>query len=139
VAYWLLKTEPTVYSFSDLEREKKTIWDGVASNPALKHLRAMKKGDEVFIYHTGDETAIVGIAEVAGDPYQDPKSDDRKFTVIDVKPIRRLDHPVSLAVIKKDRRFMSFDLIRISRLSAMPVSPGIWEAVLEISHQPFAR
>jgi len=139
VAYWLLKTEPTVYSFTDLERDKQTVWDGVAGSLAVKHLRAMKKGDEVFIYHTGEEGAIVGAGEVTGDPYQDPKSDDRKFTVIDIKPKQRLDRPVSLSVMKKDGRFISFDLIRISRLSVMPVTPVIWAAVLEISHQSLAR
>ena len=136
MAYWLVKTEPTVYSFSDLERDKVTIWDGVASNLALKHLREMRKGDEVLVYHSGEEKSVVGIAEVASDPYPDPKSRDKKFSVVDLKPKKRLDRPVSLEEMKNDGRFLSIDLIRIPRLSAMPVSPTIWAAVLAFSHKP---
>ena len=136
MAYWLVKTEPTVYSFSDLERDKVTIWDGVASNLALKHLREMRKGDEVLVYHSGEEKSVVGIAEVASDPYPDPKSRGKKFSVVDLKPKKRLDYPVSLEEMKKDGRFLSIDLIRIPRLSAMPVSATIWAAVLAFSHKP---
>src|SRR5437868_15386480 len=100
MAYWLLKTEPDCYSFADLERDKKTVWDGVANNLALKYLRQMKKGDQALIYHTGDVRAVVGVADVTSNAYVDPKETDPKLAVVDIKPKRRLGKPVSLAEIK---------------------------------------
>ncbi|HEV7300405.1 MAG TPA: EVE domain-containing protein [Tepidisphaeraceae bacterium] len=130
---WLLKTEPSVYSFDDLSAAKSATWDGVANALALKHMREMKKGDEVFIYHTGDEKAVVGIAKVTGAPYPDPKADDEKLTVIDLKPVKRLAKPVRLATVKADKAFAGWALISNSRLSAMPVPPAMWERVLELA------
>src|SRR5947208_84794 len=90
MAYWLLKTEPTVYSYSNLETDKKTVWDGVTNNLALKHIRSMRKGDLAFIYHTGDEKSLIGIAEVASDPYPDPKEKDPRLAVVEIKAKERL-------------------------------------------------
>lgn len=127
---WLLKTEPGTYSFSDLAREGHTCWDGVSNPVALGHLRAMQKGDEAFFYHTGAEKAIVGVARIVSDPYPDPKLDDPRRVVVDVAPVRSLDHPVTLAAVKADPRFRDFALVRIGRLSVMPVSPEQWKALL---------
>lgn len=131
--YWLLKTEPSVYSYADLERDKRTVWDGVTNPLALKHLRGMKKGDLAFVYHTGDEKQIVGIAEVARDAYPDPKQNDAKFAVVDLSPRERLSEPVRLADIKARREFADFELVRMGRLSVMPVSPERWTKLCEMA------
>lgn len=130
MANWLLKTEPSTYSFDDLVRDKRTTWDGVSNPVALKHLRAMRKGDQAFVYHTGDEKAIVGLARIASDPFPDPKLDEASRVVIDLEPGRALRKPVTLAAVKADRRFADFALVRISRLSVMPVSPDQWKHIL---------
>jgi len=127
---WLLKTEPSTYSFDDLVRDKRTTWDGVSNPVALKHLRTMRKGDQAFVYHTGSEKAIVGIARIAGDPRPDPKLDDPRLVVVELEPVRPLRKPVPLAAVKADRRFADFELVRISRLSVMPVPPDTWKALL---------
>ena len=131
--YWLFKTEPTVYSFADLECDGKTVWDGVTNALALKHLRAMKKGDLAFIYHTGDERQIVGIAEVASEPYPDPKQKDPKLVVVELKPRERLHRPVALAEIKARREFADWELVRMGRLSVMPVSPERWTRLIKMA------
>jgi len=131
--YWLLKTEPSTYSFADLEREKRAVWDGVANALALKHLRSMKRGDLAFIYHTGDERQIVGIAEVTSDPYPDPKEDDPKLAVVDLKPRERLPRPVTLAEIKATPSFQDFELVRMGRLSVMPVSNSRWQELRKMA------
>lgn len=118
---WLLKTEPGTYRWEDLVRDKRTTWDGVANAAALKNIRAMKKGDLAMIYHTGDVKAVIGVAEIASDPYPDPKDKDGKAAVIDLKPKRKLANAVTLAQIKGDPAFEGFDLIRIGRLSVVPV------------------
>src|SRR3954462_1870898 len=112
MAKWLLKTEPDSYSWDDLVRDKKATWDGVANALALKHIRTMKKGDVALIYHTGDERAAVGIAEVVSDPYPDPTAGDDKLVVVDLKPRKKLAQPVALADMKADPAFAGFDLIR---------------------------
>ena len=119
---WLLKTEPSTYSWTDLVREKRTTWDGVTNAAALGAIRQMKAGDEALIYHSGEERAIVGIAKIVKDAYQDPKRDDPKLAVVDVAPVKALDAPVTLAAIKADKRLADFALVRISRLSTMAVS-----------------
>jgi predicted RNA-binding protein with PUA-like domain len=133
MARWLLKTEPTHYSYADLERDKKAVWDGVSNNLALKHLRGFRKGDEAIIYHTGDEKQLVGIAAVVSNPYPDPKESDPKLVVVDLKPKARLKRAVALAEIKADKTLKSFDLVRISRLSVMPVSDEQWERLMEMA------
>jgi predicted RNA-binding protein with PUA-like domain len=133
MAYWLLKSEPDVYSYADLERDRETIWDGVNNNLALKHIRTMMSGDLALIYHTSEERRAVGLAEVISAPYVDPKSNDPKRAVVDVKAVRSLPQPVTLAQIKQDSRFEGFDLIRISRLSVVPVSEAHWQLILKLA------
>ena len=115
MALWLLKTEPGCYCWDDLARDRKTAWDGVANALALKHMRTMKKGDLALIYHTGDERAAIGIAEIVSDPYPDPKEQDDKLVVMDLKPKKKLSQPVTLSDIKADKAFAGWDLLKISR------------------------
>ncbi len=129
--YWLLKTEPTTYSYADLEREGRATWDGVANPVALKHLRTMAVGDRCFIYHTGAEKRIVGVARVTKAPYPDPKAGDPKLVVVDLEPVERVGRPVTLAEIKADPRFADWELVRIGRLSVMPVSAERWRLIRE--------
>lgn len=124
---WLLKTEPSDYSFADLERDGGTVWDGVGNNWALKNMRAMRVGDLALIYHTGSERKIIGEARVTSDPYPDPRSDDERLIVIDIAPVRRWESPVDLGTIKADRAFSDFPLVRFSRLSVMPVKGNEWK------------
>jgi len=128
---WLLKTDPDTYSLDDLERDKQTVWDGVSNPVALRHIGEMKKGDALLIYHTADEKCILGIAEAASDPYSDPKHP--KLTVIDVKFKKRLVKPVTLAAVKADPVFADFALVRISRLSVMPVTEEQWTRLLKMA------
>ncbi len=130
---WLLKTEPGTYSWDDLVHDQRTTWDGVANALALKNIRAMKKGDLALIYHTGDEKAAVGVAEISSDPYPDPKDDSGKATVIDLKPKQKLAAPVTLATIKADPAFEGFDLIRIGRLSVVPVPDVMWKRIEKLT------
>jgi len=131
--YWLVKTEPSTYSYLDLARDRTTVWDGVTNALALKHLRAMKKGDLAFVYHTGDEKQIVGIAEVASDPYPDPTQDNPKTVVVDLKPRMRLKRPVTLAEVKARKEFAGWELVRMGRLSVMPVSPERWKRLCRMA------
>ena len=119
---WLFKEEPSNYSFDALVKDKKTVWSGVKNPLAQKHLRSVKKGDRIFYYHTGDEKSVVGIAKALGDAYPDPGDKAGKASVVDVGPVKKLPRPVTLAEIKADAAFKDFALVRISRLSVMPVS-----------------
>jgi predicted RNA-binding protein with PUA-like domain len=130
---WLFKSDPETYSLSDLERENKTVWDGVSNNLALKHLRSVRKGDSLLIYHTGEERAVVGIAEALSDPYPDPKRKDSRLVVVDVKAVKRLRRPVSLDEIKKQAVLKDFALVRLPRLSVMPVSESQWTELLALA------
>jgi predicted RNA-binding protein with PUA-like domain len=121
-SHWLFKTEPSAYSFADLAAAGRTTWDGVKNPLALKNLASVKPGDEVFIYHTGGEKAVVGVARAVGRPYADPKKKDPKLLVIDLEAPRPLPAPVTLAVIKANKTFAGFDLVRLPRLSVMPVA-----------------
>ena len=127
MAYWLLKTEPEDYSYFDLERDGSTVWDGVNNALALKHLRTMLPGDLALIYHTGKERQIVGVAEITSQPYADPTFNDAKLVVVDVRALRRVSQPVTLAQIKQDGKFTDFDLLRLPRLSVVPVSDFYWQ------------
>lgn len=129
--YWLVKTEPSTYSFDDLRREKRARWDGVTNPVALKNLREMASGDEVLVYHTGDEKACVGLARVAAAPYPDPKNS--KLAVVDLEPVRPLAKPVTLAAVKADTAFAEWALVRIGRLSVMPVPAGLWKRVMKMA------
>jgi predicted RNA-binding protein with PUA-like domain len=131
--YWLLKSEPSTYSFADLEREKRAVWDGVSNPLALKHLRSMKRGDLAFIYHTGNERQIIGIAEVTSDPYLDPREGDPKLAVVDLKSRERLSRPVTLAEVKARKDFQDFELVRMGRLSVMPVSDSRWQRLCKMA------
>ena len=135
MAYWLFKEEPDHYSLEHLIRDKRTVWDGVENNLALKHLRSVKKGDRVLYYHTGKEKAVVGVMEVVKGPYRDPTRDDAWFVVVDVKPVGRLDRPVSLAEIKSNPEFADFALVRNSRLSVMPVTDEQWAEIVRLSKE----
>jgi predicted RNA-binding protein with PUA-like domain len=136
MAHWLLKTEPDDYAWDNLTRDKRTVWDGVANNTALKHMRTMKKGDDALIYHTGDERRAVGIAQIVSDPYADPKEMDDKLVVVDLKPKRKLARPIALGEIKADKAFAGWDLLRIGRLSVVPVPEKMWNHLLELADLP---
>jgi len=135
-SYWILKTEPSTYSFDQLEQSKTTVWDGVKNNLALKHIRQMVPGDEVLIYHTGDEKAVVGKALVTAHPYPDPKHHDPKLVVVDLKAAGRLPHAVPLAAIKAERAFRDLALVRMGRLSVVPATPAQWKRLLELGGGP---
>ena len=136
VNYWLAKQEPRGprgYNFETLKKNKKTVWDGVHNNLALKHMRNMKSGDLVLFYHTGDERQIVGIMEIISKPYPNPKEDNERFIVVDVMYKKSLKRPITLDDLKKQKNFKNWELIRISRLSIMPVPKDIWDAIIELS------
>ena len=138
--YWLVKQEPNGprgYNFSTLQKEKTTVWDGVHNNLALKHMRNMKKDDSVLYYHTGDERQAVGIMTVTSKPYPNPEEDNKRFVVVDVKYKRQLDKPVSLEQMKKEKSFKNWELLRISRLSVMPVPKTIWDKIISLSKSKF--
>jgi predicted RNA-binding protein with PUA-like domain len=126
---FLFKEEPTHYSFDALVRDGKTSWTGVKNALAQKHLRSVKKGDRIFYYHTGDEKSVVAIAKAAGDAYPDPKDRSGKLYAVDVAPVSKLRRPVTLAEIKAKPVFKDFALVRISRLSVMPVSDRAWDEI----------
>ena len=128
--FWLLKTEPDHYSYADLERGGATIWDGVANNAALLHIRSMQPGDLALIYHTGDQRQAVGLAEITSAPYPDPQAGDPKLVVVDLRPLRQLPQPVTLAAVKADPAFADFALVRQGRLSVVPVTPEQWGKLL---------
>ena len=136
--YWLAKQEPSGprgYNILQLQKDKKTIWDGVHNNLALKHIRNMKKNDLVFFYHTGDERQVVGIMSVISEPYPNPKEENKRFVVFDVKFKRLLKTPVTLDTIKKQKKFKNWELLRISRLSVMPVPKIIWDEIIKMSQK----
>ena len=133
MAYWLLKTEPSAYSFSDLQRDGQTVWDGVRNAQALINIRAMHAGDRALIYHSGDERAVVGTAQIASDPYPDPQACDPKLVVVDVRAGQPATKPVLLADIKADPAFATMALIRQPRLSVLPVTDEQWHRLLELA------
>ena len=129
---WLFKTEPSEYSYDDLERETKAVWDGVTNSLALKHLRQVRMGDEILIYHSGDVKAIIGLAQAVSDPYPNPRGDDDKLIVINLKPKRRLVRPITLSEIKVIEEFKEFDLLRLPRLSVMPIPDNYWDRLQDL-------
>jgi predicted RNA-binding protein with PUA-like domain len=133
---WLFKEEPTHYGFDALLKDKQTMWSGVKNPLAQKHLRAVRKGDRIFYYHTGDEKAVVGIAKALGDAYADPSDTSGKQSVVDVAPVKKLRRPVTLKEIKADRAFKDFPLVRLSRLSVMPVTDAEWKRIEALSVGP---
>lgn len=133
MAYWLLKTEPTTYSFADLQRDGRTVWDGVRNAQALIHLRAMQPGDRALIYHSGDERAVVGSAVIDSPPYPDPAAGDPKLVVVDVRVDRPAAPRVTLATIKGDAAFADMTLVRHARLSVMPVDDIHWQRLVALA------
>ena len=136
--YWLAKQEPSGprgYNILQLQKDKKTMWDGVHNNLALKHIRNMKKGDLIFFYHTGDERQVVGIMSVISNPYPNPEEENKRFVVVDVKFKKLLKTPVTLDTIKKQKKFKDWELLRISRLSVMPVPKIICDNIIKMSQK----
>ena len=131
--YWLVKSEPSVYSWEQLVKDKKTTWDGVRNYAARIHLRAMKKGDEVLFYHSNEGMEIVAIAKVDKEAYQDPTTEDTNWVAVDLKPYKKLKKPVSLAQIKDDKRLKEMALVRIGRLSVQPVDEKEWKIIMELA------
>ena len=128
---WLLKTEPSAYAFSTLSKEGRTTWDGVKNPVALKNLKAMRKGDKIFIYHTGEERQVVGAAEVVREAYPDPKKNDPRLVVVDIAAGKPLKAPVTLAVLKATAAFATSPLLRQGRLSVVPLSSPQWDFILK--------
>ena len=133
---WLVKEEPTHYGFDTFVKDKKAVWSGVRNALAQRHLRAVQKGDRVFYYHTGDEKAVVGIAKALSGPYPDPEDSSGKYVAVDLAPVKRLPRPVTLAEIKADPAFKDFLLVRIARLSVMPVTDAQWTRIEHMAGKP---
>jgi predicted RNA-binding protein with PUA-like domain len=133
MARWLVKSEPSVYSWDDLAKEKETAWSGVRNYAARLHMRNMKKGDPVFFYHSNENTAIVGIASVAKEAYQDPTTDDDRWLAVNIKAGKKLANPVSLEVIKKEKKLAQMALVRIGRLSVQPVTDEEWDLIMKLA------
>jgi predicted RNA-binding protein with PUA-like domain len=129
--HWVLKTEPSEYGFADLQRDRRTRWEGVSNPVALKHLRSMQEGDDAFIYHTGNEKALVGLAQIVSAPYPDPQ--DPKLVVVDIEAGKTLPRAVSLAEIKAEPSFADLGLVRVPRLSVVPVEPAQWKRMLAMA------
>jgi len=129
--YWLVKSEPSVYSWDQLVKDKKTAWEGVRNYAARNNLRAMKKGDLALYYHSNEGLAIVGIAQVAKEAYQDPTTEDTNWVVVDLKPYKALPNPVTLADLKADKAFADMQLVRLGRLSVSAVTPEEYHEVLK--------
>lgn len=137
-AKWLLKSDPEHYSFSDLERDGQTVWDGISNNLALKNLRNVHRRDLVMVYHTGEERAVVGLAEAVSDPYPDPQQKDARLAVINLRAKEKLARPMPLDEIKKSSALKDFDLVRLPRLSVMPISDDQWNTILAMARKKSA-
>ncbi|RYF84864.1 MAG: EVE domain-containing protein [Chitinophagaceae bacterium] len=133
MAFWLVKSEPFKYSWDNFVKDKVTHWDGVRNYAARNNLKAMKKGDLVLFYHSNEGVEIVGIAKVAKEFYQDPTTDDEAWVVVDLRPVKKLNHPVPLSVIKKDSRLAEMDLVRLGRLSVQVVKDEEWDVIMELA------
>jgi predicted RNA-binding protein with PUA-like domain len=135
MAHWLVKSEPSAYSWDQLEKDKQTVWSGVRNYAARLHLRAMKKGDEVLFYHSNEGTEIVGIAKVIKEQYPDPTTTDEAWIAVDIKAWKRLKNPVGLAEIKADKRLAGMALVRIGRLSVQPVTDEEWVIIMKMARE----
>lgn len=135
MARWLFKEEPTHYNFADLERDGRTLWGGVTNALARKHLQQVQPGDIILYYHTGDEKAVVGVMEAVSGPLPDPDDSDPKAVAVEVRPVKRLKSPVPLARIKADPVFAGWELVRLPRLSVMPVSAAQWKRIEEMAKE----
>jgi predicted RNA-binding protein with PUA-like domain len=132
MAYWLVKSEPSSYSWEDLVKDKQTRWDGIRNYASRLHLRAMKKGDPVLFYHSNEGLSIVGVAKVAKEAYPDPTAKEDGWVAVDIKSSKKLKNPVTLEAIKKDKRLASMALVRIGRLSVQPVTEEEWNIIMEM-------
>ncbi|MBS1734543.1 MAG: EVE domain-containing protein [Bacteroidetes bacterium] len=133
MAHWLIKSEPSVYSWDQFVQEKQTMWNGVRNYAARNHLKAMKKGDEAFFYHSNEGLEIVGIAKVVKEFYQDPTTDDTNWVVVDFKAHKKIKKPVSLAAMKKEKKLANMALLRIGRLSVSPVTDEEWDVIMNMA------
>mgnify|MGYP001166019197 CR=1 FL=1 len=133
MAYWLVKSEPSAYSWDELVKEKETCWSGVRNYAARINLRAMKKGDAVLFYHSNEGMEIVGIAKVSKEAYQDPTTDDDRWVSVDIKAVKKIKTPVPLSVLKADKRFADLDLVRLGRLSVGTVKTKEWEMIMKLA------
>lgn len=133
MAYWLIKSEPFKYSWDQLVKDKKTVWDGVRNYAARLNLKAMKKGDLAFFYHSNEGVEIVGIAKIVTEAFQDPTTDDDRWVAVEVAPHKKLKNPVTLAQIKAEPKLADMDLVRLGRLSTQSVKPEEWELVLKMA------
>ncbi|MBX2895496.1 MAG: EVE domain-containing protein [Cyclobacteriaceae bacterium] len=133
MAHWLIKSEPFKYSWDQLVKDKQTFWDGVRNYAARNNLKSMKKGDELFFYHSNEGLEIVGIVKVIKEAYQDPTTNETAWVVVDIKPVRKLKNPVTLAQLKADKRLQNMDIIRLSRLSVGKVTDEEWNIILELA------
>jgi predicted RNA-binding protein with PUA-like domain len=133
MAYWLVKSEPEVYSWDQFVKEKETVWTGVRNYAARLNLRGMKKGDQVLYYHSTGGTEIVGIAKVVREAYQDPSTDDDRWSAVDIKAVKKLRQPVTLAQVKADKRLANMDLVRLGRLSVQTVKEDEWKLVMQLA------
>jgi predicted RNA-binding protein with PUA-like domain len=133
MSYWLIKSEPFKYSWEHFLKDKRTFWDGVRNYAARNNMKAMKLGDELFFYHSNEGLAVVGIAKVVKEFYQDPTSDEDAWVVVDVAPVKTLKKPVTLQQIKADKRLANMEIIRLSRLSVSKVQPEEWKVIMELA------
>ena len=133
MAYWLVKSEPSKYSWDQFQKDGKTVWDGIRNYAARNNLRAMKNGDEVLFYHSNEGLEIVGIAKVIKEHYQDPTTDETAWLVVDLKPSKKLKKPVSLTQMKEDKRLAKMDLLRLGRLSVQSVKEDEWKVIMELA------
>jgi predicted RNA-binding protein with PUA-like domain len=131
--YWLVKSEPSVYSWDQFKKDKKTFWNGVRNYAARNNMREMKKDDEVLYYHSNEGMEIVGTAKVVKEAYQDPTTEDKNWVVVDLKPLKKLKHPVTLVAVKKEPKLANMELVKNSRLSVQKVSPEEWKIVMQMS------
>ena len=132
--YWLLKSEPSAYSWEQFEKDGKTAWTGIRNYAARLHLNTMRKGDEAFFYHSNEGLNIVGIAKITKEAYHDPTTDDERWVAVDIKPVKKLKEPVSMQQIKKEKVLQNMALLKISRLSVQPVTEAEWKRILELSN-----
>jgi predicted RNA-binding protein with PUA-like domain len=133
MAYWLIKSEPSVYSYDQLEKDKSTGWDGVRNYAARNHLKAMKKGDLAFFYHSNEGTEIVGIAQVGKEAYQDPTTKEEAWVAVDFKPYKKFKKTVTLAQVKAEKKLANMALVRLGRLSVQPVTDEEWKIVMNMA------
>ncbi len=132
-SHWLVKSEPNTYAYADLERDGRTVWDGVRNNAAALHLKAMREGDEVFFYHSQEGLAVVGVAKVVRTAFPDPGDPTGRFVAVELAPLRRLKRPVTLAEMKQAPALAGMAMLRQSRLSVSPVTEAEWRAILELA------